>query len=208
MVRRLSLFMTVLLAAGCVTVSGIPTPPPGTPPAPGISRPPPALSPQPTGAPVAVGTESPATSTTTPPPTPEAQPTATEPPERTLAPGETEPPPPLDLTGLLTATLLVVNLTDEQVVASVDLFNEGEKVGTVAQLDIEPYGELLQDVPAATFLISVAIGASDALTCQVTLADGAEIDFAVVGSRVTVTRPDAPPAAPDDLFIESSPLCE
>jgi hypothetical protein len=141
-------------------------------------------------------------------PTTTPAPTQTDEPERTLGPGETPAPTPLDLTDLLTATLLVVNLTDDEVVATVDLFNEGEKVGTVAELNIEPYGELLQDVPAAAYLVSITVGSAAAATCQITLSDGMEIDFAAVGSRITAIQPDAPPAAPEDVFIDTSPICE
>src|SRR5215210_5902652 len=100
MVRRLSLVMTVLLAAGCVTVSGDPA---SAPPSPGSS-----VS---------------ATASITTQPTATPQPIATDEPERTLAPGETPAGSPLDIGEMLASKLSVVNLTDSQVVVSVDFFN-------------------------------------------------------------------------------------
>lgn len=136
-----------------------------------------------------------------------ATPSPTDEPDRTLAPGETPTAAPMDISNLLTSMMSVTNLTDTRVSTSVDLFNEGKKVGTVAKLDIEPYGSLLQNVPAATYLISISVNGAEPVTCELTIAEQGQIDFAVVGSDVLVTMPDTPPTAADDIFIESSPLC-
>jgi hypothetical protein len=208
MARRWLLLAAGILAVGCVSVTSQPTAP--TIATPVVIATPPTLSPidTPKSTPTPQPIDTPAP--TAPPvstPTSEPVPTPTQEPERTLAPGETPTASPMDISELLTSTMSVTNLTDAQVSASVDLFNEGEKVGTVAKLDIEPYGSLLQNVPAATYLVSITVGSAAPVTCEVTIAEQGEVDFAVVETDILVTGPDAAPTAPDDIFIESSPLC-
>jgi hypothetical protein len=59
----------------------------------------------------------------------------------------------------------------------------------------------------ATYLLSITVGSTEKQTCEITLAEGAEIDFALVGEDITVVDPAHPPIEADDIFIGSSPLC-
>src|SRR4051794_33792515 len=204
MARRpvLAILSVGLLLAGCVTVTSPPTAPTGSSPAAIATATPADETPTATPAPTPTPPTTQETATPEPEPSDTPSPTPTEEPDRTLGPGETPQPTPLDVSNLLTASLNVISMTDEPVSASVDLYSDGDKVGTVAKLDIEPDGALIQAVPAATYLISITVGAAAPVTCELTIADGNEIDFAVVGSTILVTRPDVPPAAPDDIFLE------
>ena len=153
----------------------------------------------------------PTSSPTQPPPSatprPTTVPAATDVPERTLAPGETPSPAPLDVSAYLTATMSVVNLTDEPVDISIDIFSEGENQGTVANLDIEPYGSIFQSVPETSYAVTFTRGASDPVTCFMTLAEAGELAFTVVGTDILVIDPKVEVATPADLFVETSSLC-
>jgi hypothetical protein len=213
MARRIWFLVPALLAAsvGCVSVTAPPTAPISSTPLVVATATP--VVPTDTAAPSATPAPTPtepttqATGTSEPQPTDSPTPTPLPTEEPTLAPGETPKPTPLDVSNLLTASLNVISMTDEPVSASVDLYSDGDKVGTVAKLDIEPDGALIQAVPAATYVVSITVGAAAPVMCELTIADGNEIDFAVVGSTILVTRADVPPAAPEDIFLETSPLC-
>lgn len=197
----------VMLAAGafaaaCVGVTTAPTGTPGQPESP--SRPS-------FVAPTALTTPGPPTPEPTasaePAPTPAPTPTPTDEPERTLAPGETPRPSPMDISAYLTATLSVVNLTDEQFTVSVDIYSEGEDQGTVAQFDLEPYGSLFQNVPETTYGVSFD-GSGEPSTCVVTIAEGAQLSFTLIGTDILIADAAHEPTSPEDLFVATSSLCE
>jgi hypothetical protein len=156
--------------------------------------------------------------TTPEPPTPEPTasaepaptPTPTERPERTLAPGETPTPTPIDISAFLTATLSIVNLTDEQFTISVDIYSDGENQGTVARFDLEPYGSLFQNVPETTYAVSAVSsdGSGEPSTCVVTIAEGAQLSFTLIGTDILIADAAHEPTSPEDLFVATSSLCE
>lgn len=195
----------VMLAAGafaaaCVGVTTAPTATPGQPESP--SRPS-FVAPTALTTPEPPTPEPPATTAPTPAPTP----TPTEEPERTLAPGETPPPSPMDISAFLTATLSVVNLTDEQFAISVDIYSEGENEGTVAQFDLEPYGSLFQNVLETTYAVTFD-GSGEPSTCVVTIAEGAQLSFTLIGTDILIADAAHEPTSPEDLFVATSSLCE
>ena len=192
----------VMLAAGafataCVGVTTAPTGTPGQTESPS----------RPSFAPTATASAEPA-----PTPAPTRAPTATptEEPERTLAPGETPTPSPMDISALLTATLSVVNLTEEQFTITVDMYSEGENLGTVAEFDLEPYGSLFQDVPETTYAVSAVLsdGSGEPSTCVVTIAEGAQLSFTLIGTDILIADAAHEPTSPEDLFMATSSLCE
>ena len=197
----------VMLAAwafvtACVGVTTAPTGTPGKPESP--NRPS-------FVAPTALTTPEPPTpeptASTEPAPTPAPTPTPTEEPERTLAPGETPSPSPMDISAFLTATLSVVNLTDEHFAVSVDIYSEGENQGTVARFDLEPYGSLFQNVPETTYAVSFD-GSGEPSTCVVTIAEGAQLSFTLIGTDILIADAAHEPTSPADLFVATSSRCE
>jgi hypothetical protein len=203
MARQSVLVLLVFLLAGvvsaCFSVTMEPTSAPsGSSALPTLALQTPTAAPTPSAAP-----------TPTPTPTPAASPTPspTEEPTRTLAPGETPQPTPLDVGAFLTATVSFVNLTDEPVDVSVDIFSEGENQGTVASLDVEPYGSIFQSVPEASYEVTFTRAEGDPVTCLMTLADGGELAFTLVGTDIMVFDPKVEVTSPDDLFVETSALC-
>lgn len=208
--------MLVMLAAGafvtaCVGVTTAPTGTPGQPESP--SRPsfvaPTALTTPEPPTPEPPATTEP-TASAEPAPTPAPTPTPTDEPERTLAPGETPRPSPMDISAFLTATLSVVNLTDEQFTVSVDIYSEGENQGTVAQFELEPYGSIFQNVPETTYAVSAVSsdGSGEPSTCVVTIAEGAQLSFTLIGTDILIADAAHEPTSPEDLFVATSSLCE
>jgi hypothetical protein len=191
------------LASACFSIAPAATQPTAVSPSPA----PPSVTAEPTAPPEV--TLPPATATPQPTQAPPATPapTPTQEPDRTLAPGETPSPSPLDVSDFLTATVSVVNLTDEAVDVSVDIFSEGENQGTIANLDVEPYGSIFQSVPETTYAVTFTRGAADPVTCLMTLADGGELAFTLVGTDIMVFDPNVEITDPDDLFVETSALC-
>jgi hypothetical protein len=191
----LVMLLAVVLVSACVTVEPAAT-------APAITSAP-SVVPVPTPTP-----ETSLTPTASPEPTLAPTPTPTEEPERTLAPGETPTPSPLDIADFLTAMLKVVNLTDDPVNVSVDIYSEGENQGTVAKADLEPYGSIFQAVPETSYAVTFTRGTADPITCLMAVVDGSEIDFTLVGTDIMVFDPNVEPTTPADLFVETSALCQ
>lgn len=196
----LLILLAVALVSACVTVEPASTPPPITP-APSVvavSTP----TSEVTQAPLPSPTETPTASPTEPP-----TPSPTETPQRTLAPGETPTASPIDVAAFLTAKLSVVNLTDEHVNVSVDIFSDGANQGTVAKVDLEPYGSVFQAVPEASYAVTFTRGTADPVTCLMAVVEGGELGFTLVGTDIMVFDPAVGPTTPDDLFVETSARC-
>ena len=177
------------------TRSASPTPSPTSQPTPSPSSTP---APTPTPAPTASPAPSP-----TPDPTPA--------PTRTLAPGETPAPTPIDLAPFLTAEVTVVNLGDAPLAVTVTILDpESTDEYEVGTLDVQPLQVTAQAVLPSRYRLAFDYPggpAAEGGTCVIDVAEGEQIQFAVLERGGVITAGDEPDD-PAEMVIATSSRCQ
>ena len=185
-VSIVALALTAMVVAGCITFSGEPTPEPTQAPT-DI----PMITPEPTS-------QGPAT----------PEPTAA-PPTPTPDPNATPRPTPIDIAPFLTSEITVVNLGDSQLGVTVTLLDpESTDEFTIGTFELQPEQATFQSVIPALFRLDFGFnGVGDAGSCDITVADGEQVQFAVISTGVVITTSAGEPADPAEMLVATSSRC-
>jgi hypothetical protein len=110
---------------------------------------------------------------------------------------------------MLTAGIGIVNLSDQRVTVTVDIYDSGTSQGTVASVDLAPYDSDVQSIPEGSYGVTFKPEGSGApATCLFSVKGTARLDFGILNDKITVIQVGQPPKAPGDLFVATSPLCK
>jgi hypothetical protein len=151
--------------------------------------------------------------TASPPPTPAAPtPAPTAAPTDTPAPGATPRPHaslPFDVASILTASLSVANMSDEDITVKVAAFNpDANELLDIVGLTLRPFETISQETFAAQYRIEIERATSSTpQVCLLDLHEGESLSFVGLVTHVAVTSSGTDPASTADLIVDTSPLC-
>ena len=116
---------------------------------------------------------------------------------------------PIDVATILTASLSVANVSDEDItvkVAAVD--PDAHELLDVLVLTLRPFETIAQETFPAQYRIEFQRATSSApQVCLLDVQDGENYLFLGLVTRIAVTRSATDPASSADLIVETSPLC-
>ena len=184
MVSIVALALSALIVGGCITFSAEPTPTPSLAPT-EI----PMITPQPT-----------------PPPTPE--PTA-GPPTPTPDPNATPRPTPIDIAPFLTSEVTILNLGDAPLGVTVTLLDpESTDEFTIGTFHLEPGQVTSQSIVPALFRLDFGFsGVDDVGSCDITIGEAEEVQFAVVPTGIVMATNGPEPVDPAEMVVATSSRC-
>ena len=179
-----ALALSMMVVAGCITFSGDPTPTPSQAPT-EI----PMITPEPTSPPTPEPTEGPPT------PTPD--------------PNATPRPTPIDIAPYLSAEVTVVNLSDNPLGLTVTLLDpESTDEFTIGTFALQPEQATFQSIIPALFRLDFGFsGVDDAGSCDITIADAEQVQFAVIATGIVITTSAGEPADPAEMIVATSSRC-
>jgi len=184
-----ALGIAAVVATGCITYVAAPTPAPTAIPTPTPTEPP---TPPPTLPP----TEPPTQAPPTPPPDPNATPR----------------PPAVDIAPYLTSEVTVVNLGDAPLALTVALLDpDSTQEYVIGTFELQPEQVTSQAVIPALFRLDFAYSAgsvADAGTCSIEIADGEQLQFAVIPTGIVITSSGTEPADPAEMLVATSTRCQ
>jgi hypothetical protein len=183
-VAIVALGVAAFLVSGCITFSGEPTP---------------TASPAPTEIPMV-----------TPPLTPAPTPAPTEgPPTPTPDPNATPRPTPIDVAPYLTSEVAVVNLADVPLSVTVTLLDpDSTEEFTIGTFELQPEQATFQSVIPTLYRLDFGFsGVDDAGTCEITIGDAEQVQFAVISTGIVVTTSGGEPADPAEMVVTTSSRC-
>jgi hypothetical protein len=178
--------LAAIVVSGCITFSAEPT---ATP------------YPAPTEIPMVTPAPTPA------PATPE--PTA-GPPTPTPDPNATPRPTAVDVAPYLTSDLTVINLGDATLRLTVALLDpDSTDEFVIGTFEIQPEQVNSQAIIPALFRLDFGYsGVADAGSCTITIADGEQLQFAVVPQGVAITTSGPEPADPAEMIVATASRCQ
>jgi hypothetical protein len=183
-VPTVALTLAAIVVSGCITFSGEPTPSASAAPT-EI----PMITPEPTSPP----TQPPTAGPPTPTPDPNATPTATA----------------LNLVPYLTAEVTAINLAAQPVTVTITLVDpdsaEEYQVGT---FHLAPEQVTSQLIVPTRFRLDFEIDGTEVATCTIDIADGEQLQFAVIETGAVMTSNGPQPEDPADLVVATSSRCQ
>jgi hypothetical protein len=180
-----ALALTAALAAGCITFSSEPTP-------------------EPTRAPTEIPMITPAP---TQPPTP--GPTQ-GPPTPTPDPNATPRPTPIDVAPFLTSEVTILNLGDAPLGVTVTLLDpDSTEEFTIGTFHLEPGQVTSQSIIPALFRLDFGTnGVDDVGSCDITIGEAEQIQFAVVPSGIVMATNGVEPTDAAEMIVATSSRCQ
>jgi hypothetical protein len=179
--------LTALFAAGCISYE------------------------QPTAAP----TEPPTAAPTEPPPSPPTpaptEPPTDGPPTPTPDPNATPRPTAVDIAPYLTSEVTVVNLADTPLTLTVALLDpDSDQEYEIGTFEVQPDQVTTQSVIPAPFRLDFGYGGSvdSAGTCTIEIADGEQLQFAVIPEGIAITSNGPEPADPAEMIVATATRCQ
>ena len=180
-----ALALAAMLVSGCITFSGEPTPTPSQAPT-EI----PMITPEPTSPPTPEPTEG--------PPTPTPDPLATP------------RPTPIDIAPFLTSEVTILNLGDAPLGVTVTLLDpDSTDEFTIGTFHLEPGQVTSQSIIPALFRLDFGwSGVDDVGTCDITIGEAEQIQFAVVPTGIVMATNGVEPADAAEMIVATSSRCQ
>lgn len=176
--------LAAILVSGCITFSAEPTP---------------TASQAPTEIPMI-----------TPPPTPApTEPPTAGPPTPTPDPNATPRPTPIDIAPFLSSEVTVVNLGDVPLGVTVTLLDpDSTDEFAIGTFELQPEQATFQSVIPALFRLDFGFsGVDDAGSCDITIGDAEQVQFAVISTGIVITTSAGEPADPAEMIVATSSRC-
>jgi hypothetical protein len=184
--RVLILGLVALMATGCISVE------------------------QATAAPTEQPTLAPTEPPTAPPTAPPTEPPTEGPPTPTPDPNATPRPTALDIAPYLTSQVTVVNLADTSLALTVALLDpDSTDEYVIGTFDLAPDQVTTQSVIPALFRIDFAYGGGPVTaSCSINIADGEQLQFAVVATGIVMASNGTEPADAAEMIVATSARCQ
>ena len=184
-VPTVAMALAAIVVSGCITFTGEPDPTP--------SRAPTEI-PMITPAPTAPPTEPPTAGPSTPTPDPDATPRPTA----------------VDIAPYLTSEVTILNLGDAPLGVTVTLLDpDSTDEFTIGTFHLEPSQVTSQSIIPALFRLDFGLtGVDDAGTCEITVGEAEQIQFAVVPTGIVMATNGAEPTDPAEMLVATSSRCQ
>jgi hypothetical protein len=109
-----------------------------------------------------------------------------------------------------TATITLLNLTDDQVIVDVTIIDPStDEAAPLGNYEVGPSGQTSNSVPPATYRLEFRepIGSAGGPTCTIAIKDGETVTFVAIPGAIAVSRTGFAPIDAVDLFVATSSLC-
>lgn len=189
--RGLAFFALAMSLLACSTSGG----PTATPP----------ITPDPTVVPTASPEATPSVAPTLPPTATPSEPPGPTP---TPDPDATPTPSPIDVLPYLSSEVTVVNLAAAMLSVTVTLVDTASPDEyTVGTFELQPEQTTSQLILPSRFRLDFEIGGSAVATCTIDIADGEELQFAVIESGAVITTSGGEPPDAAEMIVATASRC-